>query len=47
MHWADSIGLNNVLATIEAFNETHDFWEPAPLLRELAEEDKTFASFNS
>ncbi|MEM7429103.1 MAG: 3-hydroxyacyl-CoA dehydrogenase NAD-binding domain-containing protein [Pseudomonadota bacterium] len=46
MHWADTIGLKNVLATIEAFNKDHDFWEPAPLLRELAEQDKTFASLN-
>ncbi len=44
MHWADSLGLQNVLSTVEEFHSQHDYWEPAPLLRQLAQDKKTFAS---
>ena len=42
MFWADQIGLANILASIREFAATHDYWEPAPLLVELAEGGKTF-----
>lgn len=46
MHWADTLGAARILTRIEAFTADHDFWEPAPLLRQLAEQDKTFASLS-
>ena len=41
MFYADTLGLNNVLARMEAFN-----WKPAPLLKQLAENGRTFADCN-
>ena len=48
MFYADTIGLKNVLAKIEEFEKRHgsDLWAPAPLLKRLAEADKTFDSFD-
>ena len=47
MHYADEVGLDKVLSTIEAAGKEGDaFWEPAPLLKHLAAEGKTFASLN-
>lgn len=47
MHYADAIGLDKVLATVEAAGKDGDaFWEPAPLLVKLVAEGKTFASQN-
>ncbi|MEM8645671.1 MAG: 3-hydroxyacyl-CoA dehydrogenase NAD-binding domain-containing protein [Pseudomonadota bacterium] len=46
MHWADKLGAGKILARVEEFNAQHDFWEPAPLLRQLANENKTFASLS-
>ncbi len=46
MHWADTLGAAKVLSRIEEFHAQHDFWEPAPLLRQLADENKTFASLS-
>jgi 3-hydroxyacyl-CoA dehydrogenase len=46
MFYADTVGLDKVLARVEEF-ETHlgpDLWSPAPLLERLAREGKTFAS---
>ena len=43
MHWADEIGLAAVHATIARLDESHDHWEPAPLLSRLASEGKGFA----
>ena len=30
MFWAGEVGLGKILAKIEEFGRTHDFWEPAP-----------------
>jgi 3-hydroxyacyl-CoA dehydrogenase len=46
MWYADTVGLKNVLARIEEFHTAHgELWEPAPLLKQLAEQGKTFADF--
>ena len=44
MHYADSIGLDKVVATLRKYGEqTGDSsWEPAPLMVRLAEEGKGF-----
>jgi 3-hydroxyacyl-CoA dehydrogenase len=44
MFYADSIGLANVVARIEEFGQRHGtaLWTPAPLLKRLAMEGKTF-----
>ncbi|MDD9991312.1 MAG: 3-hydroxyacyl-CoA dehydrogenase NAD-binding domain-containing protein [Rhodospirillales bacterium] len=46
MHWADQVGLDAIHATIAGFNESQDYWEPAPLLGRLAAEGKGFADFD-
>ncbi|MFY2836056.1 3-hydroxyacyl-CoA dehydrogenase NAD-binding domain-containing protein [Achromobacter xylosoxidans] len=47
MHYADRVGLTNVLADIRAFaKEDPAFWKPSPLLVELAESGRDFASLN-
>ena len=48
MFYADTIGLKNALVRIEQFRERHgaDLWNPAPLLRRLAERGGTFADFD-
>jgi 3-hydroxyacyl-CoA dehydrogenase len=48
MFYADTIGLKHVLAKIEEFEKQHgsDLWAPAPLLKKLAAEDKTFGAFD-
>jgi len=44
MHFADRIGLPQVLADIRRFHAEHGFWwQPAPLLERLVAEDKNFA----
>jgi 3-hydroxyacyl-CoA dehydrogenase len=46
MWYADTIGLKNVYARIQEFHQQHgELWEPAPLLKKLAEEDRGFDSF--
>ncbi len=46
MFWADSIGLDKVLATIRRFHEeVGEEWRPAPLLERLVAEGKSFADF--
>jgi len=48
MWYADTIGLNNVYERIREFHSRHgELWEPAPLLRRLAEEGRTFAEFRA
>ena len=47
MWYADTVGLKNVYARISELHARHGaWWEPAPLLKKLAEEEKKFADFN-
>jgi 3-hydroxyacyl-CoA dehydrogenase len=47
MWYADTVGLNNVYDCILEFRQQHgEIWEPAPLLKQLAEQGKTFADYN-
>jgi len=47
MHYADSLGLKHVYERICAFQKDDPrWWEPAPLLKKLAEEGKSFADFD-
>ena len=47
MWYADAVGLKNVYARILEFHQKHgELWEPAPLLKKLAEEGKGFADFD-
>jgi 3-hydroxyacyl-CoA dehydrogenase len=46
MWYADTVGLKNVYERIAEFQRQHgEIWEPAPLLKRLAEQGKTFADF--
>jgi 3-hydroxyacyl-CoA dehydrogenase len=46
MWYADSVGLKKVYGDIRDLHRKHGMlWEPAPLLKELAESGKTFAEF--
>jgi 3-hydroxyacyl-CoA dehydrogenase len=46
MWYADTVGLKNVYHRVRQFQEQHgEIWEPAPLLKSLAEQGKTFADF--
>jgi 3-hydroxyacyl-CoA dehydrogenase len=48
MFYADTVGLTNVLKKIQEFEKRHgELWAPAPLLKKLAEQGKTFASFDA
>ncbi len=47
MWYADTVGLKKVYERICEFHKQHgELWEPAPLLKRLAEEGKGFADFN-
>ena len=47
MWYADTVGLKNVYARIQEFRQQHgELWEPAPLLKQLAEQGKNFADYN-
>jgi 3-hydroxyacyl-CoA dehydrogenase len=47
MWYADTIGLEKVYDRVEEFHKQHgELWEPAPLLKRLAEEGKQFADFH-
>jgi 3-hydroxyacyl-CoA dehydrogenase len=47
MWYADTVGLKKVYDRICEFHKQHGYWwEPAPLLKKLAEEDKKFADFD-
>jgi 3-hydroxyacyl-CoA dehydrogenase len=47
MWYADAVGLDKVYRRISEFHQRHgELWEPAPLLKRLAEEGRTFAEFN-
>jgi 3-hydroxyacyl-CoA dehydrogenase len=46
MWYADTMGLEKVYARVEEFHKQHgELWEPASLLKRLAEEGKKFADF--
>jgi 3-hydroxyacyl-CoA dehydrogenase len=48
MHYADTVGLDQVLADIRAFaQEDPVFWKPSPLLVSLVERGANFASLNN
>ncbi|MHB8216607.1 MAG: 3-hydroxyacyl-CoA dehydrogenase NAD-binding domain-containing protein [Candidatus Sulfotelmatobacter sp.] len=47
MWYADTVGLDKVYRRVSEFHQQHgELWEPAPLLKRLAEEGKTFAELN-
>src|ERR1700733_7239780 len=47
MWYADTVGVKKVYDKIEEFHRKHgELWEPAPLLKRLAAEGKTFASLD-
>jgi len=47
MWYADTVGLKNIYNRILEFHRQHgELWEPAPLLKQLAEQSKTFAEYN-
>lgn len=47
MWYADTVGLKKVYERVKQFHEEHgELWEPAPLLKRLAEEGRTFADFD-
>lgn len=47
LHYADSVGLDAVLAAIKSYQFKHgDNWSPAPLLERLVNTKQTFASLN-
>ncbi len=48
MQYADTVGLDKILADIERFAQEDDFlWRPASLLKRLVAEGKTFADLNN
>jgi 3-hydroxyacyl-CoA dehydrogenase len=48
MWYADTVGLKKVYERVRAFHEQHGaWWEPAPLLRQLAEAGQTFAAYDA
>ncbi len=48
MFYADTVGLDRVLARIQQFEAQHgsDLWSPAPLLSSLARDGRTFSDFD-
>ena len=47
MWYADTVGLKQILQRIQEFERTHgEYWEPAPLLRQLVEQGRTFAQWD-
>jgi len=49
LFYADTVGLPNILGTMRGFARGYqpDAWEPAPLLKQLASEGRTFASWGN
>ena len=46
MWYADAVGLKQVYDRVSGFHRQHgETWQPAPLLKQLAEQGKTFAEF--
>jgi 3-hydroxyacyl-CoA dehydrogenase len=48
MFYADTVGLCKVLARVQEFEAQHgfDLWSPAPLLKQLAQDGRTFADYD-
>jgi len=47
MHWADTVGLDKILADVRTFaQEDALFWQPAPLLEQLVAQGRNFDSLN-
>jgi 3-hydroxyacyl-CoA dehydrogenase len=47
MKYADMVGLENILADIQAFAKQDPlFWQPSPLLLQLVKDGKNFDSLN-
>ncbi len=48
MHWGGIVGLKTVYDKVCEYHETLGFkhWKPSPLLKKLAEEDKTFEDYD-
>lgn len=47
MWFADTVGLKKVYDRVREFHRQHgEIWEPAPLLKQLADQGGTFAGFN-
>ena len=47
MWYADSVGLKNVYERVSEFHHIHgELWTPAPLLKRLADEGRSFADFS-
>jgi 3-hydroxyacyl-CoA dehydrogenase len=47
MWYADTVGLRKVYDRVCEFRRQHgELWQPAPLLKRLAEGNQTFAEFN-
>jgi 3-hydroxyacyl-CoA dehydrogenase len=48
MHWAGTVGLKKIYDAVAKYHDTLGFshWEPAPLLKRLADEGKTFEDFD-
>ena len=47
MFYADTVGLGTVLARVEQFHGRHGhWWQPAPLLKDLAQRRSTFAEWD-
>jgi 3-hydroxyacyl-CoA dehydrogenase len=49
LFYADTVGLPNILRSMREFARGYqpDAWEPAPLLKKLASEGKTFANWGN
>ncbi len=49
MQYADTVGLNNVLAAIQKYRARYGdlYWTPAPLIEKLAKAGKTFAQWSA
>jgi 3-hydroxyacyl-CoA dehydrogenase len=47
MWYADTVGLKDVYARVKDFHQRYGhLWEPAPLLKRLAEEERSFAEWD-
>ena len=48
MWYADTVGIRKVYERVSEFHRQHgEIWQPAPLLKRLAEQGKTFAEFSN